>query len=237
MNQINTGITEIFDAEADRYDDSLHIIQYFPLKWIAEHAHDLGSTAKCRILDLGCGTGLNVRLLREHCAGIQADGVDISSGMLKHARISGLYERLYSHDLNYPLPDIPSDTYDIAVAFGFFEHLSQVSVCLSECRRALKINGKLWASFQRFEADDPASPPRRTFIGKVGFTGYSAAEILRMMSILDMRVIALDPLAGYVTGTGFPCPYYILQAQRLTTQTEGGTHSAKQDDLTPRTRL
>jgi predicted TPR repeat methyltransferase len=215
MKQVGMGVLGIYDALADHFEVGARISQYFAPEWIAKHAYELESLPECHVLDLGCGTGLNVKLLREHRAGVRADGVDFSSGMLKLARSSGNYERLYTHDLHHALADIPSETYDLVLAFGFLEHLIQVYICLSECRRVLKINGRLWASFQRFEAEDPGSPARRTFVGELAYTGYSAGQILHATKVFGMRLNALEPLVGYITEAGFPCPYYVLQAQKM----------------------
>jgi SAM-dependent methyltransferase len=134
--------------------------------------------------------------------------------MLEHARATNRYETLHTHDLHNALPDISSDTFDLVVAFGCLELLSDIGVCLSECRRVLKVNGTLWASFRRFEAEDEGSPPRQMSVGGINFTGYSAGQILHTMSYLDMRVSALDAVIGYITGTGFACPYYVLRARK-----------------------
>lgn len=48
-------------------------------------------------LDLGCGTGLMGQLLRPLCA--RLDGVDLSSGMIEHARKKGSYDDLIVDDV------------------------------------------------------------------------------------------------------------------------------------------
>jgi predicted TPR repeat methyltransferase len=206
---------EIFNDAAGKYDEFTKRSRYFSIGWIAEHIHDLEGLSACRVLDLGCGTGLNVKALSDHRAGIRADGVDISPKMLEYARATGRYERLYTHNLNEPLLDLQSETFDLVVAFGFLEILSRIHVCLSECHRVLKLNGNLWAAFRRFEPEDDASPPRQTSFNGMTITGYSAGEILQMMRVLGMRVVALEPVDGFITATGFAYPYYVLQAQRI----------------------
>jgi predicted TPR repeat methyltransferase len=207
-------MTKSFDAAADQYDALVKPGRYFAPEWITTHSDQIGDRNPFRVLDLGCGTGLNIEVLSQRRPGIHAEGVDLSPRMLGRARATGRYERLYTHDLNEPLSDVASDSFDLVIAFGCLEFLSDVRVCLSECGRLLKTNGQLWASFKRFEADDPGSPPRSMLIRGVRMYGYSAAEILHMMNDLDMHVIALEALVGYVTRSGFDCPYNVLQARK-----------------------
>jgi predicted TPR repeat methyltransferase len=215
MSHIREQVTQAFDAWADRYDHDMKKAQYFSPDWIARHVYDLDCAQVCRVLDLACGTGLNCKALWALRAGIRADGIDASTKMLEQARSTNSYERLYTHDLNTPLPNALSDTFDLVIAFGFLELLSDVGACLAECRRVLKVGGTLWASFRRFEADDERSPPRQMSIGGMNVIGYSADEILHMMSSLDFRVSTFDPVIGYITDTGFPCTFYALSARKI----------------------
>jgi len=163
---------------------------------------------------LACGTGINIKALLENHPGIRADGVDISPKMIEHARATGLYQNLYVHNLQHPLLSVASDAFDLVIAFGFLEFLTDVYVCISECSRVLKPNGMLWASFRRFEAGDAFSPPR--VIGdELKQFGYSASELLYMMKGLKMKVTALDTAVGYVTSNGFAVPYYVIQARKM----------------------
>jgi hypothetical protein len=73
----------------------------------------------------------------------------------------------------------------------------------------------MWASFRRFEADDERSPPREMYVEGMKVIGYSADQILQMMSSLSVRVTAFDTAMGYITGTGFPCPFYVLSARKI----------------------
>jgi len=214
MNQTSERVTRAFDSWADRYDEDMRKSQYFSPEWIARHVYDLDGVPECRVLDLGCGTGINVKALCDLRTGIRADGIDVSTKMLEHARACNRYETLCTHDLNSRLPDIHSETFDLVIAFGFLELLADVGTCLSECRRVLRVGGTLWASFRRFEGGDDRSPPRQISLGGVTLIGYSADEILNMMSHLELRVTAFDTVVGYITEMGFPCPFYVLSASK-----------------------
>lgn len=212
---LNTAerIVEVFDDVAETYDDLTIKAGYFALEWIPRHIQDIAGLDQCEVLDLGCGTGLNVKVLCEQRDGIRAAGVDLSPKMLEKARSSNRYQKFYTHDLTKPLPDISSGSFDLVIAMSFLDYLPDVSTCLSECHRVLKPNGTLWASFRRFE-DDEGSPPRHVTAKGLDWAGYSAGEILQMMQRAGMSVIGVDAVTGYITTTGFACPYYIVRARK-----------------------
>lgn len=216
-----TRIAGSFTEVAPQYDAITKSLEYFCPEWIAQNVHQFEISPEFRVLDLACGSGLNVRALHQQRAGIRAEGVDASSGMLEIARATGLYQKLYSYDLNTPLPDIPSDTFDLVMVFSVLHLLSDVPTCLSECHRVLKPGGTLWATFRPYEADDPGTPAqtvRRQGGGKV--TGYSAAQILHMARKARLRLTALDPVIEYISGNGFPVPCYLLQARKTAVVTQ-----------------
>ena len=212
----NTGerIAEVFDGYAEVYDDITTKAEYFISAWIPRHIQDIGALDQCSVLDLGCGTGLNVKVLCEQREGIHAEGVDVSPHMIEKARAGKQYQKLYVHDLTKPLPYISSASFDLVMAMSFLDYLPDVSTCLSECYRFLKSNGTLWASFRRFEAEDEGSPPRHVTAYGLKFTGYSAGEIRHMMQRAGICVITVDALTGYITPGGFPCPYYVVRARK-----------------------
>jgi predicted TPR repeat methyltransferase len=207
-------MTEIFDGVAELYDDIATKAEYFASAWIPRHIQDIEGLDQCEVLDLGCGPGLNVRVLCEQRSGIHADGVDVSPNMLEQARANNRYRRLYAHDLATPLLNISPESFDLVIAFALLELLTDVSACLSECRRVLKSNGTLWASFRRFEVEDEGSPPRHVTVKGLHWAGHTKAEILQMMQRAGMTVIGVDAISGYITGAGFACPYYVVRARK-----------------------
>lgn len=97
------------------------------------------------ILDAGCGTGLcGVALAQAGAKSI--DGIDLSPGMLKLARETGVYRELAPVDMTNPL-DQPDDKYDIVTCVGTFttSHVGPTPA-LEELVRVLKKGGVLAAT-------------------------------------------------------------------------------------------
>jgi predicted TPR repeat methyltransferase len=215
MNPMREHVSQTFDSWADHWDDGMKRIDYFAPAWIAKHSHDLDHIPECRVLDLACGTGLNITALCAQREGIHAEGVDLSQKMLTNARMTGRYKRLHTHDLNNPLPsELQPNSFDLVIAFGVVELLAGLWVCLAECHRMLNESGTLWVSFKRFEADDEGSPPRHAISAGLTLRGYSAAEILHVMSNVGLCPIAMEPVNGYITRNGFGCPFYVVRARK-----------------------
>lgn len=76
----------------------------------------IGNSSNLAILDLGCGTGDQGRILREMGVKGSFYGIDMSAGMLESARSKGLYQELKQ----CILPDIPypDNTFDIVISAG-----------------------------------------------------------------------------------------------------------------------
>ncbi|WP_168186502.1 class I SAM-dependent methyltransferase [Hydrocoleum sp. CS-953] len=76
----------------------------------------IGNSSNLAILDLGCGTGDQGRILNE--MGVQAlfYGIDMSEGMLESARSKGLYKELKQSIL--PEIPYPDNTFDVVISAG-----------------------------------------------------------------------------------------------------------------------
>ncbi len=76
----------------------------------------IGKSSNLTILDLGCGTGDQGRILSE--MGVQGSfyGIDMSAGMLESARNKGLYKELKQSIL--PEIPYPDNTFDILISAG-----------------------------------------------------------------------------------------------------------------------
>ncbi|RWK27985.1 class I SAM-dependent methyltransferase [Mesorhizobium sp.] len=109
--------------------------------------------AAIAILDAGCGTGLvGVELKR---LGFQLiDGIDLSEAMAKEARETGVYRHVQGDvDLNGPLSDCSSATYDITVCCGVFTVGHIRPDALRELARVTRPNGFIIISTRKSYAE------------------------------------------------------------------------------------
>jgi ubiquinone/menaquinone biosynthesis C-methylase UbiE len=94
-----------------------------------------------RVLEAGCGTGL----LLDRLARVAADvtGVDLSRGMLAHARARG--HRVVQADLRFlPFAD---ETFDAVASFKVLAHVPKPERAVAELARVLKPGGHLVLEF------------------------------------------------------------------------------------------
>ena len=89
-----------------------------------------------RILDVGCGTGANLRMLSEFGA---AEGVDVSAEALEFCRARGLVEVKQGAAERLPFADA---TFDLVTGLDVVEHLDDDIGGLREMRRVLGPDGR-----------------------------------------------------------------------------------------------
>jgi ubiquinone/menaquinone biosynthesis C-methylase UbiE len=91
------------------------------------------------VLEVGCGTGLILEKLAR--VGQRAEGVDLSPGMLEHARRRGLTVREGSAT-ELPYPDA---SFDVAVSFKVLAHVPDIERALGEMARVCRPGGHVIA--------------------------------------------------------------------------------------------
>jgi len=89
-----------------------------------------------RILDVGCGTGLNMKYLAQYGA---VTGVDLSSTALQFSR-----QRGETRLIKAPIEHLPfaENTFDLVTALDIIEHLDDDWAALREIARVLKPGGR-----------------------------------------------------------------------------------------------
>jgi trans-aconitate methyltransferase len=132
----------------------------------------IARTAKCasgmgaeirRIVDFGCGDGMNAPLLAATFSGSQVRGVDISGASIDRAR------RLYSSgQVSFMHTDEwkPDGTTDLVFVNGVFHHIEPAEhmPCLGAIRRALRPGGLL-----AFWENNPWNPGTRYVMSRCSF--------------------------------------------------------------------
>jgi SAM-dependent methyltransferase len=90
-----------------------------------------------RILDVGCGTGANIEMLRQYG---EVNGVDISEEALAFCRARGIDKVKLGAAEELPYED---QSFDLVTALDVVEHLDNDTAGLKEMRRVLKPGGRL----------------------------------------------------------------------------------------------
>lgn len=105
------------------------------LEEIVEHLN-VPEDEQPHILDVGCGTGANLEMLRRFG---KAEGVDVSEEALQFCRARGLEEVKLGAAEALPYGD---GSFDIVTALDVVEHLDDDAAGLREMRRVLRRDGR-----------------------------------------------------------------------------------------------
>jgi SAM-dependent methyltransferase len=197
LGRDRTGQAEAFDAIGDTYDEA------FPHKegqlaagrWLADSLPP-GS----RVLDLGCGTGLpTARQLSD--AGHRVVGIDLSAGMVKHARENVPAGEFHRLDIAELRPDGPQGLGHFDGVAAFFSLLmlprAEIPYALRMLHGLVRPEGLLALSMVEADVDDFAIP----FLGNmIRVSGYLRDELRRVVCDAGFEVAGEDSYA-YAPGS------------------------------------
>lgn len=189
--------------------------------WAPHHAavenNYLDVSATRRIMDdlrepvlvVGAGQGLIVAEIRK--AGLQCDGIDLSSAMIQYAKVRRGIDIIHADAKAMPIPDQTYETVIFATGvIDFTDDETAIKMMLEEGRRVVRSSGKVFVAFYRLSAEserfmsaigllkDNMLTPRPTFevyqlnpfqmvswvATKAGLSYLSAAFLLLRMSML-----------------------------------------------------
>ncbi len=141
---------EVKGFEARHYDSLMNLITlgYYP-RFIKNAVSFMDLPNDAHVLDIGCGTGRNARLIANHLGSdSRVIGIDIGADMLsgfsrkqeKDPRLSAIKSDIR---YNFPFPDKSFDGVFMSFVFHGMEHEERLHV-LSEIYRVLKPGGKFY---------------------------------------------------------------------------------------------
>jgi malonyl-CoA O-methyltransferase len=159
-----------------------------------------------RVLELGCGTGLDTQWLAERAAEVIA--LDFSPGMLAVARrrLDAHNVRFTAHDISKRLP-VDDGRIDLVVASLVLEHLRDLRPLFAEVRRVLRPGGmflmcelhpyrQLMGAQARFV--DPATQEEEV----IEAYPHTIAEFVDVALATDLALVRIDEAAS--DDMGFP---------------------------------
>ncbi len=203
--QQGSAVTQgpLWDARADDWSS----IQEPLMQPAFEAALDaLEITAETRLLDVGCGSGLALRLAADR--GAVVSGLDASTALIEHARrrvpgapiVQGELEQL-------PFAD---DSFDVVTGFNSFQYAARPVAALAEAARVLAPSGRVlylnWASPEHCEATAylaaigtllPPSPPDAP--GPFALSGHDA-----IARVFDEAGLTVASTADVTVVWGYP---------------------------------
>ncbi len=132
------AVRSMFDAIAPRYDAVNKAMSFgLDVHWRRRTVRLLGLPARSSVLDVACGTGDLVReLCRSHHT---ATGIDLSAGMLAHARVAGA-PLIHCDAAAMPFA---ADSFDGAVSGFALRNFSDLPAVLDELARVVRRGGRL----------------------------------------------------------------------------------------------
>ncbi|KAH0789145.1 GNAT family N-acetyltransferase [Histomonas meleagridis] len=144
----NNKIAAKYDQLSELWEDGVTYLRYeYVFDWVIKLSklYEINNNNNV-ILDVCCGIGLIGQTLRMLGFNGMLIGCDISEKMLEKALIRNCYNDLFVQDVDKGI-NVFEDSIDIIIITGALELLNIENV-IKCCKKILKNNGKLWASFQ-----------------------------------------------------------------------------------------
>ena len=144
----NEYVRELFDSFAGSFEKTLKKISYaLPDVLAAEMSNRPRSL---RILDAGCGTGLNATALKPHAA--ELTGVDLSEKMIAIAKEKNIYDHLEVADI-LSFCEKNENRFDFVVLADVACYFGRLEPLIRSVGSALKKGGTLFLSVEKLSGD------------------------------------------------------------------------------------
>jgi predicted TPR repeat methyltransferase len=138
----NGFVQATFDSFAASFESKLAKLSYRAPALVAAMLEDCGLAPSNHldVLDAGCGTGLCGVFVAPFARRLV--GVDLSEGMLAHAKEKNVYHTLMKAELTEYMRD-NSDAFDLIVSADTLVYFGDLEGAIAACARALRPNGLL----------------------------------------------------------------------------------------------
>jgi predicted TPR repeat methyltransferase len=166
----------VFDSFSNSFEAKLARLQYRAPALVAESLARSGSApdGQLDIADVGCGTGLCGPLLAPYAR--RLTGVDLSVGMLKHAKEKNVYDELFEVELTAYLEDNPG-AFDVIVSADTLVYFGGLEDVIPAAARALRPGGLFV-----FTVEEAVEHTESYLIQPHGRYNHGAAYVARLLT-------------------------------------------------------
>jgi len=146
-------VEDTFDSFAASFESKLAKLSYRAPTLVSAMLDDAGLEAarQCDVLDAGCGTGLCGPLIARYAR--RLTGVDLSAGMLTHAKEKQVYDELQQGELTEYLRAHPR-AFDIIVSADTLVYFGALDDVIPAAAGALRPGGVLVFTVEHGKGDD-----------------------------------------------------------------------------------
>ena len=203
-------VQKVFDEFAESFEAKLARLEYrAPALVAGALAAAFGEPDGAReVIDLGCGTGLCGPLLAKYAGHLV--GVDLSAGMLAHARAKAVYHTLVQAELTDYLQQLAPGSVDAILSADTLVYFGGLEDVVAAAARALRPDGVFI-----FTVEEATSPELRESYGiqSHGRYHHGALYVERVLRshglepVIDRGELRLEsglPVQGLVVRAGTP---------------------------------
>jgi len=202
----NAFIEATFDSFAASFESKLERLSYRATALIGAMLEDFGveRSHHLDVLDAGCGTGL--------CGAIVAPfarrmvGVDLSEGMLAHAKDKNVYHALTKAELTQYLRD-HSEAFDLIVSADTLVYFGDLTGVIAALAGALRPNGLVVFTLEHAVAD--SIDYRLELHGRYS---HARAYVERLLTFASLQSKIIQ--AELRTEAGTPVPGLVIRAAK-----------------------
>jgi predicted TPR repeat methyltransferase len=201
----NGFVETTFDSFAASFEAKLASLSYRAPALVAAMLEDCGIEPSHRldVLDAGCGTGLCGALVAPFARRLV--GVDLSEGMLAHARDKKVYHGLVKAELGEYLRD-NSEVFDLIVSADTLVYFGDLREVIAAFAAALRPNGLLVFTLEHATGDRADVDYRLELHGRYSHARVYVEQLLKFAGLqskiieAELRMEAGAPVPGLVIG-------------------------------------
>ncbi len=196
-------VEKTFDGFAASFEAKLQRLSYRAPALVSATVQDLGLEPSKRldVLDAGCGTGLCGPLLAPYAR--RLTGVDLSEGMLVHAKAKTAYDSLLRVELTEYLRNNP-DAFDLIVSADALVYFGDLEPVVTAAAGALRAGGAFVFTLEHAGGSQEGVNYRLELHGRYSHARAYVERLLAEVQLqfeiaaADLRMEAGAPVAGLV---------------------------------------